>query len=168
MIFISLGANLPASKTQTALQTLKQVVGELTQDPRLEVVRVSPWYASAPVPISDQPWFVNGAAQIDTDLAPAALLTVLHEVEERHGRVRRERNAPRILDLDLLAYHDQIFSGSEPGDLIVPHPRLGERAFVLLPLHDIAPDWHHPLNGFGILDLLADMLAGQIIRRLPG
>ena len=93
MIFISLGANLPASETQTALDTLNRAVAELKEDRRMEVVTVSPWYASAPVPMSDQPWFINGVARIRTDLPPGALLGLLHDVEERHGRVRRRGEA---------------------------------------------------------------------------
>ena len=168
VIFISLGANLPASETQTPLDTLNRVIGELTDDPRLEVAAVSPWYASAPVPVSDQPWFVNGVAQIRTDLPADALLGMLHEVEERHGRVRHERNAARLLDLDLLVYHAQIASGIGPGAPVLPHPRMCERAFVLLPLHDIAPDWCHPVTGRGVVELLSEISPGQIIRRMSG
>ena len=134
----------------------------------MEVVTVSPWYASAPVPMSDQPWFINGVAGIRTDLPPGALLGLLHDVEERHGRVRRERNAARTLDLDLLTYHDQTSPEGAGGIPILPHPRMCERAFVLLPLRDIAPDWRHPVSGRGVLELLSQMSPGQIIRRMPG
>ena len=87
---------------------------------------------------------------METDLTPAELLAVLHDVEEQFGRVRRERNEARVLDLDLLAFNDRV---SAPGETpILPHPRMGERAFVLLPLSEVAPTWRHPVNGLSAAD----------------
>ena len=84
---------------------------------------------------------MNGVAVVETSLPPGDLLALLHEIERRFGRERREVNAARILDLDLIAYGDLVRTDAPP---LLPHPRLHERAFVLLPLADVAPDWRHP------------------------
>ena len=117
------------------------------------VSRVSPWYRSAPVPASDQPWYVNAVAEVRTPLAPAPLLAFLHKVEREFGRVRGVANAARVLDLDLLAYGDAIADGRDGGP-VLPHPRLHERAFVLVPLVDLAPGWRHPMLGKTAAELL--------------
>ena len=128
---IGLGANLndPAGQVEYAL-------AELDRLPDTRLVARSSLYASAPVGHVDQPDFVNAVAQVETALAPRALLAALLEIEHRHGRERSFRNAPRTLDLDLLLYGDARFH--EEG-LTLPHPRMHERAFVLLPLTEIAP-----------------------------
>ena len=118
----------------------------------------------APVPMSDQPWYVNGVAEIETNLGPAALLALLHETEASFGRMRRVRNEARPLDLDLLAYGDRVLT-EEPRPLI-PHPRLHERAFVLLPLAEIAPDWRHPGLGESLQALIERLPQDQITRPL--
>lgn len=130
---------------------------------RLE--RLSPWYRSAPVPASDQPWYVNAVAEISTDLSSDDLLAQMHVVEEAFGRVRSVTNAPRLIDLDLLDFRGEIAAGG-PGKAILPHPRLAERAFVLRPLADLAPDWRHPLTGIPISALVAALPANQVIERL--
>src|SRR5262245_1535217 len=99
------------------------------------------WYWSATVPPCDQAWFVNAVASLATVLAARQLLAVLQAIETRFGRVRGEPNAARVIDLDLLDYHAQRI---ESGPLILPHPRLHRRRFVLVPLAEIAPDWRHP------------------------
>lgn len=129
----------------------------------VRVLRCSRWYRSAPVPASDQPWYVNAVAAVDTRLPPAALLELLHSTEERLGRVRSVPNAARMVDLDLLAYGESI---SGPPGPVIPHPRLQERAFVLLPLRDVAPDWRHPRTGVGIEDLIAALTEDQITQPL--
>lgn len=120
------------------------------------MVSRSPWFRSAPVPPSDQPWFVNGVARLSTGLAPQELLAVLHAVEAEYGRVRTVPNASRTLDLDLLAYGEQVIE--EPGGLTVPHPRLAARSFVLAPLARLAPCWRHPVTG---------LTAAEMLERLP-
>jgi 2-amino-4-hydroxy-6-hydroxymethyldihydropteridine diphosphokinase len=128
------------------------------------VRRVSPWYRTAPVPASEQPWYFNAVAEISTDLPPDRLLAELHAMEEEFGRVRSIPNAPRIIDLDLLDYCGEIAAGG-PGKATLPHPRMTGRAFVLRPLADVAPDWHHPVSGTSIQVLVAALPAGQIIER---
>ncbi len=123
------------------------------------VVRRSRWYTSAPVPPSDQPWFVNGVALVATDLGPADLLATLHRIENEFGRVRRVRNEARVIDLDLLAYGDLVLGEGE--GLVLPHPRLRTRAFVLLPLAEVAPDWRHPVSGEAVEDLIRTLPADQ-------
>lgn len=154
---IGLGANLddPAAQVEYALT-------ELASLPATRLIARSPLYASAPVGYVDQPDFINAVAQVETGLAPRALLAALLDIEHRHGRERSFRNAPRKLDLDLLLYGGARFH--EPG-LTLPHPRMHERAFVLRPLTDIAPEAVIPGRGRAA-DWLA-RLADQIVTPLP-
>jgi len=131
----------------------------------LRIVARSRWYESAPVPPSDQPWFVNGVVLVESDLDPAAFLALLHRVEAGFGRVRRRRNEARVLDLDLLA-HGKTVSGGEDGGPVLPHPRMETRAFVLLPLAEVAPGWRHPATGRSVEALIADLPSDQAIRPL--
>lgn len=165
MILIGLGGNLPSPAGEprhTYLAALARL-----ESAGIAVLGRSPWYESAPVPVpvSDQPWFINGVARLDTDLEPAALLEVLHQIEASFGRRRHTPNASRTLDLDLLAYNDVIREQDPP---ILPHPRLHERAFVLLPLKDVAPSWRHPVLGLTPAAMLEKLPAGQRIRPLAG
>jgi len=108
---------------------------------------------------------VNAVAEISTELAADALLAVLHGVEDAFGRVRSVANAPRRIDLDLLDFRGEIAPGG-PGRAILPHPRMAGRAFVLRPLADLAPTWHHPRTGTPIAALVAALPADQIVERL--
>jgi 2-amino-4-hydroxy-6-hydroxymethyldihydropteridine diphosphokinase len=135
----------------------------------LRVLARSPWYESAPVPPSDQPWYVNGVVRVATALSPAEVLSELHRIEAELGRQRVERNEARSVDLDILAFGKMILNGPAPP--IVPHPRMAERAFVLLPLADVAPDWRHPATGERISDLIARLPRDQItgtLQQTPG
>lgn len=163
MILIGLGANLPHSRHGGPQRTCEAALSALGYAD-LRVLRRSRWYESEPVPPSDQPWFVNGVAELMTTLGPGELLERLHGVEADFGRVRRQVNEARILDLDLLAYGGQV---SAPGESpVLPHPRLAERAFVVLPLAELAPDWLHPVSGLSARDLAARLPAGQTARPL--
>ena len=159
MILIGVGSNLPSPKFGTPLQTCEAALAEL-QKRGVAVSRRSRWYESAPVPVSDQPWFVNAVAAVETDLSPEALLALVHEIEAEFGRVRRTRDEARILDLDLLVYNDLV--NQRPP--ILPHPRMHQRSFVLLPLAELAPDWRHPANGEPIAKLIAALAPDQIAR----
>jgi len=162
MILIGLGANLPSAIHGPPEATLVAALAALA-DEGATVDRLSPWYRSAPVPAGDQPWYVNGVAAVTTQLAPSALLDLLHRVERRFGRQRRDRNEPRVLDLDVLDYDGLVQPEGRPA---LPHPRLHERAFVLLPLRDVAPHWRHPVLGRGIDELVGALPAGQQVERI--
>lgn len=136
---IGLGANLrdPAAQVEYAL-------AEIGRLPGTRLTAHSSLYASAPVGYVDQPDFINAVAQVETTLAPRALLDALLDIEHRHGRERSFRNAPRTLDLDLLLYGHAHFHEEA---LTLPHPRMCERSFVLLPLLEIAPGTIIPGRG---------------------
>ncbi|MBM3485464.1 MAG: 2-amino-4-hydroxy-6-hydroxymethyldihydropteridine diphosphokinase [Alphaproteobacteria bacterium] len=159
MILIAIGANLPTVRHGAPIEAARASIGRFA-DRGLEVVACSRWFKSAPVPASDQPWFVNAVARVATALAPEAVLASLHAIEAEFGRVRGARDAARVLDLDLLDYHG--LRRAEPGGLILPHPRMVARAFVLLPLADIAPGWRHPVSGHDVATLIARVPEGQI------
>ncbi len=154
--YIALGANLgdPAS-------TIRAAFGALANLPESRVVHCSSLYRTAPLGIVDQPEFVNAVAQIETTLAPEALLDALLDIEHRFGRIRAEKDGPRTLDLDLLLYNDQFL---ELPRLTLPHPRLHLRAFVLQPLAEIAPDLVIP--GRGNIGAWLPAVANQGIVRL--
>ncbi len=162
-VFIALGANLEHPTYGAPRRVLEAALEELG---RREVVvrRVSPWYRTAPVPASDQPWYVNAVAEVETAMAADALLGRLHEIEDVFGRVRTVPNAARLIDLDLLDFKGEISTGG-PGRAILPHPRMEDRAFVLRPLADLAPGWRHPRTGVSIRTLLAALPADQPIER---
>lgn len=143
--FIALGSNLqhPATQVTRALERLAQL-------PATRVTRTSSLYRTAPVGYDEQPDFINAAAEVATTLAPLALLHALLQLEASFGRQRPFPNAPRVLDLDLLLYDDQVMHTPE---LTLPHPRLHERGFVLVPLAEIAPDLEIPGKG-RVADLL--------------
>ena len=118
----------------------------------ISVLRRSRWYTSQPVPPSGQPWYVNGVAAVETALAPMALLDALLALEAQFGRRRGVPNAARTLDLDLLDHDGTQCIGER---LVLPHPRLHERRFVLAPLAEIAPQWRHPRLKKTAAELLA-------------
>ncbi len=162
MILIALGANLP-SRYGEPLVTLEKAIECIDAYSDICVTNRSSVYVSAPVPVSDQPWYHNAVIDIEASLSPQDLLGVLQAIEIDFGRIRGERNAARILDLDILAYHDLIL---EESGLILPHPRMTERAFVVLPLFDIAPTWKHPATGACIGEMLEFLPSGQDIRKI--
>ena len=163
MILIALGANLPSVDHGAPRQTLEAAL-RILQAAGLRLVSRSRWYASAPVPPADQPDYVNGVIRVETGLAPAELLALLHRVEAALGRVRGQPNAARPADLDLLDYQGLVSApGSSP---VLPHPRLHQRAFVLLPLADVAPGWRHPVTGQGLAELMVALPPDQACRPL--
>lgn len=154
--YVGLGANLGEPRRQ-----IEAAIEELKRAPGTNSVLVSSLYRSAPVGYLQQPDFLNAVAQLDTELAPGELLDRLQEMERRHGRDRPFPGAPRTLDLDLLLYGDRVLAGPR---LTVPHPRMHERAFVLEPLTEIAPDIAIPGRG-PARDLLA-ACRGQSVERI--
>lgn len=158
MILIAIGANLPADGLGSPLETCEAAVERLAAEPGLTVLGRSRWYESEPVPPSGQPWYVNGMVAVATTLPPGELLSRLHAIEASFGRVRRVRNEARPLDLDLIDHDGAILDGAGGGP-VLPHPRAHERAFVLLPLADLAPDWRHPATGQSVRSLLAALPA---------
>ena len=149
MILIALGANLP-SAAGAPRETLEAAISALGQR-GITIKDRSGFYKSAAWPNASDPAFVNAVVRVETALDPAALLATLHAVEREFGRERGVQNAPRTLDLDLLDYDAHVAWG--PPEL--PHPRIGERLFVLLPLADIAPEWRHPVSGRTVSELIA-------------
>jgi 2-amino-4-hydroxy-6-hydroxymethyldihydropteridine diphosphokinase len=160
MILVGIGSNLAGTGYESPLQTAAAAIDELPKI-GIDVLRRSQWYLSEPVPVSDQPWFVNGVIAANTEFGPEPLLERLLDLETRFGRVRGERNAARTLDLDLLDYDGRLCATQR---LVLPHPRLHERRFVLAPLSEIAPQWRHPRLDHTAAELLARLPAGQPIR----
>lgn len=163
MIFIGLGGNLtcptfgaPRATCGAALQIMEQR--------GIKVIERSRWYESAPVPVSDQPWYVNGVVSVDTTLNPAALVTEVLDIEAELGRRRTVANAPRTIDLDVIAHGDTVIEAGHKHEVAIPHPRMHTRAFVLLPMREIAPDWRHPASDRHIDALIADLPADQECR----
>ena len=160
---IGLGANLenPAGMIAAAVE-------RLAAEPGLKLLAVSGLYLSEPQGgPAGQNWYHNAAAAFASALAPRELLARLMAVETALGRRRGEKNAPRVIDLDWLAQGGLVVE--EPPDLILPHPRLAERRFVLAPLAEVAPRWRHPRLGLSARELLAALPAtGQGLKKLPG
>jgi 2-amino-4-hydroxy-6-hydroxymethyldihydropteridine diphosphokinase len=140
----------------------------LERTPGVRVTAVSGLWRSAPWGRLDQPEFLNGAVRLEVRLEPAPLLERLHELEDEAGRERAERWGPRPLDLDLLWYGDRT---SEEARLVLPHPRLAERTFVLLPLDEVTPDWRHPRDGRSAAEMLRELVGtdrATACERIPG
>lgn len=152
--YVGLGANLGDGPA-----TLRAVAAELAVLPGVQACEVSPFYRTAPFE-ADGPDFTNAVAALDTTLTPLALLDALQGLETRHGRERPYRNAPRTLDLDLLLHGDTVMDTPR---LTLPHPRMQQRAFVLAPLHDLAPGLQ--LSSGSVAALLR-AAADQAIERL--
>jgi len=152
-IYIGLGANL-YSHFGSPKQTLEAAIDEL----ELQGVGIraqSRWYQSAAIPDPDEPDYTNGVISIETTLSAEGLLSLLHGIEKAYGRERRTRWESRRIDLDLLDYQGLCLGAPVvPSALELPHPRLTERAFVLLPLREIAPRWRHPVSGRTVESLI--------------
>lgn len=144
-VAIALGSNLGNSK-----KNVETALNILNNNPNIQVKSRSSWYQTAPIG-PPQPDYINGCAILDVQLKPDHLLETLLAVENQLGRIRRERWGPRTLDLDLLLFDDLIW---ETPALEIPHPRMRERAFVLVPLAEIAPNWVDPVTGKTIIQLL--------------
>jgi 2-amino-4-hydroxy-6-hydroxymethyldihydropteridine diphosphokinase len=163
VILIGIGGNLTSARFGPPRQALATALAALETE-GVHIIARSAWYRTEPIPPSYQPWFINAVASLATALTAPDLLAVMQALETRFGRVRGERNAARVLDLDLLDYRGQVIATA---NLILPHPRLHDRRFVLAPLAEIAPAWRHPLLGLTAEQLLAGIASNQRIDRLP-
>ncbi|MCV2881614.1 2-amino-4-hydroxy-6-hydroxymethyldihydropteridine diphosphokinase [Actibacterium sp. XHP0104] len=169
-VFVALGGNV-TSQTGGPEQTLHAALQDLDHDD-LRLCAVSRYYRTPAFPAGSGPDFVNAVAGFATDLPPNQVLDRLHQVEARHGRQRAARWGSRTLDLDLLDHSGVVLPDAAgfahwrdlpaqdqarlaPDQLILPHPRIQDRAFVLIPLADVAPDWVHPVSGHRVAQMLA-------------
>ncbi len=158
MIIIALGANMP-SMVGEPKETLNEAIQRMTAWPEFQSVRCSNWYQTKPVGPVEQADFANGVAVVETSIAPIDLLRKLLRLEQTFGRERSERWGPRTIDLDIIDYDGWVAEVNANGlHLNLPHPRLAERPFVLLPVAEIAPDWHHPI---------LQLTATEMLERLP-
>jgi 2-amino-4-hydroxy-6-hydroxymethyldihydropteridine diphosphokinase len=158
----------------------------LLQDKYLRILKFSPFYKTPAFPVGNGPDYVNSVIKAETSLSPDDLLSALHEMENQLGRVRQKRWGPRVIDIDLLDYQGQVLPSRKkyqkwydmplelqkttwPDDLILPHPRLQDRGFVLVPLRAVAPDWVHPVTGEKIDTLIAQIDSDELkqIVQLP-
>ena len=139
MILIALGSNLSSESYGAPLKNCLSAMDKLKK--KFDILAVSNFYKTEPIPQSSQPWYVNGVICVRTDKSPKVILEELLFIEKKFLRTRNIKNEPRIIDLDLLSYHNKIV---DTVDLILPHPRMHLRKFVMKPICDINEDWVHP------------------------
>ncbi|HZU87294.1 MAG TPA: 2-amino-4-hydroxy-6-hydroxymethyldihydropteridine diphosphokinase [Anaerolineaceae bacterium] len=151
LVYLGLGTNL--GEREANLQA-----AAVALPPEVRVLRASSIYETEPWGFKDQPWFLNQVLEVETELDPRALLAHLKEIETQLGRLPSFRFGPRLIDLDILLYGDQSL---QMENLIIPHPRLAEREFVLGPLCELAPDLRHPLLNSTMRELLAALKDNQ-------
>src|SRR5215467_5642925 len=156
MVYLSLGSNLGdrAANLRSAIERL----GSLGK-----VVELSSFYETEPVEVTDQPWFLNCAVKLDTEKMPRQLLAAILALEREMGRHRTQYKGPRPIDIDILLFGNSIVATA---DLIVPHPAMQDRRFVLEPLNEIAPDLRHPKLQRTIRELRDALPPGEVVRRL--
>ncbi len=154
-VYLSLGSNV-GDRERMLGEALR-----LLESPGLHVARVSPVYETEPQDLKNQPWFLNLVAEVQTGLFPMQLLTRVRKIERELGRKRTVDKGPRSIDIDILLYGESVIDSH---DLVVPHPRMTERRFVLQPLADLAPDLRHPVLRRTVKELLA-AVSGQAVRQ---
>lgn len=160
-IIIALGGNLAAS-TREPPETFAAACTALSERGFI-IVQKALLYRSKPVPASDQPEYFNTCIRTYSTLPPIGVMRLLLEIERQFGRERRTINEARTLDLDLIDYEGHV-SDERSGALVLPHPRMSERGFVLKPMADLAPDWRHPRTGERLSTLIARLPAGDETR----
>jgi 2-amino-4-hydroxy-6-hydroxymethyldihydropteridine diphosphokinase len=162
VILIGIGSNLAHPPAASPRATAAAALAALPAA-GIQVLACSSWYLTEPIPASDQPWFVNAVASVASDLPAEVLLDRMLRLEAQFGRRRGPRNAARTLDLDLVNYDSRC---CDTPTLVLPHPRLHQRLFVLEPLREIAPGWRHPCSGLGVAELIERLPPGQRVIRL--
>lgn len=175
MILIGMGSNLTTEEFSSSKKILEAAMDALSEH-GVKVLKCSKFYETEPVPKSDQPWYVNAVIAVKTSLGPLELLKKLHEIEKMLGRVRRERWEARVIDLDLLCYDDFVTPEknewreaakiSTAGQPVIPHARLHQRDFVLIPLQDVSATWVHPVLGENVEKMLGKQDSIGIVRLL--
>ncbi len=155
--YLSLGSNVGDCEAQ-----LREALDRLSVAGR--VAAVSSFYETKPVEFTDQPWFLNCAGALETNLTPAQLMASILQIEQQMGRRRTQKKGPRVIDLDILLYADAVINSAE---LTIPHPAMQDRLFVLEPLAEIAADVIHPVFKKTIRELRDELPEGQIVRGLP-
>jgi len=161
MILVGIGSNLCSKKYGKPVDNCKEAIEVLKK--KMIIDSLSPWYQSEPLPVSNQPWYINGVLKVKTSLNPNNLLNTLLKVENSFGRTREKKNEPRVIDLDLLTYNDLVIDSKL---LVMPHPRMHKRRFVLDPLIDIAPEWVHPILKINAIELRKKIKNQQNIKKL--
>ena len=160
MILVGIGSNLCSKKYGKPVDNCKEAIEVLKKEMIIE--SLSPWYQSEPLPLSNQPWYINGVLKVKTSLNPNNLLKTLLKIENSFGRTREKKNEPRVIDLDLLTYNDLVIDSRL---LVIPHVRMHLRRFVLDPLIDIAPEWVHPIFKIKATELRKKLKDQQNIKK---
>ncbi len=160
-IFLGIGANLKFDKSISIQDNCSKVI-QCFEKHNIVTNKISNWYKSAPVPLSDQPWYVNTVVEVSTVLEPKALMDKLHAIENLYGRRRKNINDSRTIDIDIIDYNG-LKKNKTP---TLPHPRMHSRLFVLQPLFDIEPNWTHPILKKQINHLIDLLNSSQEIQKI--
>lgn len=158
-VYLSLGSNLGDRQ-----RNLRTAIAALA-DARVRATRVSAFYETEPVDLREQPWFLNCVVKMETEIPPLDLLHALREIESTMGSKKLVPKGPRLIDLDILLYGDEAIDTAE---LQVPHPRMLQRKFVLVPLAEIAPNLSHPSWAGTVSQLLTSIGDSSVVRKLAG
>lgn len=156
-VYISFGSNLGDRE-----ENIKKAIELIGESPEIRIEKASSFYETEPVGDKAQDWFLNGVLEIETQLLPEELLSVLQEIEKELGRMREIVHGPRTIDLDILLFNDRIVDTPR---LKIPHPLMYERNFVLIPLAEIVPEARHPVLGKSIEELLLESPDESEVRR---
>jgi 2-amino-4-hydroxy-6-hydroxymethyldihydropteridine diphosphokinase len=157
-VYLSLGSNVG-----DRADYLRRALTKVDKHPRIRLMKTSSLYETEPLEYPNQDWFVNAVCEVETDMAPMALLDALQGIENELQRERSIRWGPRTIDLDILYYDEELVAETR---LIIPHIRMHDRSFVLIPLDEIAPEFQHPILGLSAKELLAQLTRVTEVRPL--